>query len=511
VYSGADLYSLMRFGPVLFGALGIAGLALLLFRWDGALAAFAGALAVATMPEVIARTDMMTPTALDLAILPFLFLAMLEMLRGKLGWALPALLMTSFLIVAHPWVLAIVDLAGFGFLVLYLAFPWRAARGPPLTREGVAAAIAILGGGFGVAIATRWQASGTGFGELALPVFGTAGNLGLVAVGMAALLAVALFFLPYMVRTRLPALNKRRNGTLVQAVGVVALAAIVVELTMPAVQHGMPAFVDLPRMIGWPLLALAVLGLLMVPFAGSPALLTGAGLFLTAYPFTIYNPLNSDFWPARTAVFLGVGAAILAGGAVARLAEAAGLPAWVARTWRARRGAAARPTPRAGRTTALVATAMAVGVPALLVGSAYAGAVLATEPAPYPGGWYRYFNQCEFDGLRHVADLLNQDPKAVGIADSWEAELVIAAFTDNSGRVWYKQDLFQPGFDHGNFAALRQRAVGGTYVVVDRYLTENVGSASDGFLHQAPWTLIDQRCPGQGELQNRLAVYQLGG
>src|ERR1051326_1688712 len=65
-YTGVGLYDLARVGPAFFGALGLAGLALLLARFESGTAALAATVAFAIVPESIFRTTMLSPTALDL-------------------------------------------------------------------------------------------------------------------------------------------------------------------------------------------------------------------------------------------------------------------------------------------------------------------------------------------------------------------------------------------------------------------------------------------------------------
>jgi hypothetical protein len=516
-FGGMELYDLMRFGPVVFGLVSVAGIAILLWRWEGALAAFAGALALATMPEEIHRTTMMSPTALDLALLPALFLTLLEVLRGRLAWVGAAVPITAFLVLAHPWILAVANLAGLAFLLLYLAFPWRSSRGPPVTREGVAAAVAVLGGGLGVALATRWEASGTGFVELTLPVAGyNAGLLGAAAVLAAGLLAAILLLLPRIVRHRLPALNRRKRPAALQVLGVLGKAALVAAITYPAVQNGMPDFVNLPDMLGWPVIILAVIGLLVLPLAGSPAAHVGAALFLATFPFAIHNPLDSPYWPHRTVVFLGVGVAILTGVAVQRFVEAwrpgvAGVWARIHRHRGANGSGSARP--RSVAQSAGIAT-MAVVMPTLLVGTAYAGVMLAETPAPYQGGWYRLYPECEFQNLRVLGEHATEDPKALVITGSWQSQLVVSAFTDGVHRVWFKKELFTQTFDRQGWVGVMQKELRSgmrshVYVVVDRHLPQEVDRADWTFLEADPWVLVKQDCLGQGVMRAKFSLYEL--
>lgn len=509
-YSGAELYDLMRFGPVVFGGAAILGVAVLLGRWEGGLAAFVGALLLAAMPEEVHRTTMMSPTALDLALLPFLLLALLEVVRGRLAWAAAAAPVCAFLVLAHPWLLAILNVAGLSFLLLYVVFPWRASRGPPVTREGVAVALALLGGSLGVALATRWEASGTGFSELTLPFAGhSAGLLGAFAVAVIGVLAAVLFMLPRIVRTRLPEINRRPRATGLQALGVLLMAGLLLAIVAPTVDLPrraavMPDFVDLPRMIGWPALALATVALLALPLAGGPAAHAAAGLFLATFPFAIHNPLDSPYWPHRTVVFVGFAAALLGGVAARRLAD---LPSAVAlrRAW-ARAGPGGAPVRRHARAPPWAAALVAV--PALVVGSAVGAGVLAATPEPYEGGWYRYYSACEFAEMRGLAERLNRDPGAMVITGSWQSQLVLAAFTDDGSRVWFKSDFFHGDHDPG---LVGHRAAQGkaTYVVVDRWIVQETPGADWSFLDGPSWEKVRDECPSQGALARTFQLWQL--
>lgn len=504
VYSGAELYDLMRFGPVVFGLVAIFGVGILLWRWEGPLAAFVGALAMATLPEVVARTTMMSPTALDLALLPFLVFGLLEVLRGRLAWLAMAVPIAALLVVAHPWILAITAGAGLLFLLLYVLFPWRASRGPPVTREGAAAAVALLGGAFGVALATRWEASGTGFSELTLPLTGySAGVLGALAVLCAVVVATVLMVLPHFTRARLPSINLRHRPGAWQVLGALLMAGLLLAIALPAVERGMPEFVDLPRMLGWPALALAAVGFILVPLVGGPAAHAAAALFLITFPFAVHNPLESPFWPHRTVVFMAFGASLLAGVAAQRVAE---VPVWAALAARWRRGAAERPRSLADRPGA---TSLAAVVPALVVALAVGGLVLAETPEPYAGGWYRYYSACEFDALREVAALTDAQVGALAITGSWQAQLHISAFLTDADQVWFKKDFFTRHEDQTGLMRGRLNAGGPTFVVVDRWLPQETPRADLSFLQQAPWEPIRTECPGADASAPKVQVYQL--
>jgi hypothetical protein len=93
------------------------------------------------------------------------------------------------------------------------------------------------------------------------------------------------------------------------------------------------------------------------------------------------------------------------------------------------------------------------------------------------------------------------------VTGSWESQLVVAAFTDNAGRVWFKEELFTAKYDHAAFARQRVVAPGPTYVVVDRWLPAEVNNATWSFLDGRPWVKLQEACPGTGEMQWKFTLY----
>jgi hypothetical protein len=150
---------------------------------------------------------------------------------------------------------------------------------------------------------------------------------------------------------------------------------------------------------------------------------------------------------------------------------------------------------------------MAAGAIALLVASAFTGVVLAGTPAPYEGGWYRYFDECEFRGLQEVAAMANAEPRALVVTGSWQSQLVVGAFTDGAGRVWYKKEVFSPTYHHDNFVITRRLEGRTTFMVVDKHLPSESPGADWSFLDRAPWERVLQQCPGQGAMALKLTVY----
>jgi hypothetical protein len=492
VFSGADLYQIIRLGPVVFGAIGILGMAVLLWRSEGPIAGFVGALALAVAPEAIFRTTMMSPTALDLALLPFFLYALLEILRGRLAWAGVAAPLAVFLAIAHPWLLAILGIAGLAFLVLALVLPWSASRSPPTSLPGLACTAAILGGGLGLALLMP------GFGGVLNLPHGT--PLGLLAALVAGLsfLPGAVLLLSRRSRARLQPVLSRQPPSLLARMGWSAgLAATLLCVTTPAIQHGMPDFVDLPRMVGWPVLALAFLALVALPFIASPAATLGASLFAATYLFVIYNPFHSAFLPHRTTIFLVVGLAMLAG--VAAGAAARAVTAALAR----RRRAPSNPLRRA-RPAFVLAPMLLVAV--LLGGSVYAG-----TPDAYPGGWYRLYHSCELEALRDVARDADAAPSTIVVTGDWESKLVLAALTSNASRIWLKPEFFTQESARGDLVAALQHNGHPVVVVVDRYLRAETPDADVRFLAEPPWRVAGEWCSGMGIEQPRIAAYASDG
>jgi hypothetical protein len=501
-YSGVDLYQVVLLGPVFLGAIGVLGMALLLARNQGPLAGFVGALALAVAPEAIFRTNMMSPTALDLALLPFYLLALLELLKGRMGWLGVAAPMSLFFVFSHPWLFPILAMAGAAFVLLAWALPWP-ARFAPLSWVGVAGALACVGAGLGLTLSTCGGLCGPGLRDvLTLPKDAFFSALPYFVI-LASLAPLALLANPRR-RARVAAW---RPGT-PRPLWVRLAASVLLCVALPALRQGLPEYVDLPRMFGWPIVLLAFAALAMLPFVTSPAANVGAGLFAATYPFVIYNPLHSPFWPHRTAVFLGLGLVILTGVAAGAIAHGIAV-AWNALlARRARRkakdGAAPAPhLPPAGSYLALFLAVLAV--PAVVGGAVYTG-----TPDGYEGGWYRMYPACEMDALREVAKAADADPAAIVMTGSWEAKLVVASLSSDASRVWYTQGFFtSPGTRdklEGQFANHGHPVL----VVVDRYLKTETPSADTSFLDAPPYHSLGSWCTG-GTGQTRLQAYSNAG
>lgn len=509
VYTGLDLPEIFRIGPVVFGAIGIVGIALLLARNEGLLAAFIGALALAVAPEAIFRSTMMSPTAMDLAVLPFLFYAVLEMLRGRLAWAGVAGPMLAFLTIAHPWVLPIVLAGLFLAGVLTIAFPWRTSNVPPLSLRGLLAALALACAAFGMAVTGCGGQCGPAYdGLVDLPGEAKVQSYAPL-VFFAAVAPAALLLVP---KARFDALDARvargRRPVWLRLACSLVLAGALALVTWQAAQGGFPEYVGLPRMLGWPVLTLAALAFVALPFATGPATNLGAGIAIISYPFVVFNPLNSPFWPHRTAVFLGVGLFILAGvaaSAIVRLVVAA----W-SRLHERKKAPTATPAAASHAHKPLASRhVMAFAVP-LLVGVFLGGSVYAATPDAYPGGWYRLYHPCELEALEEVADLVAADPDLVVVTGAWQPKLVVASLSTDASRVWYKPDFFTNPQEREDLVAIFAKEGRTIVVVMDRHLKIEHPDAQTGFAQGEPWQPVGAWCANMGVQEARMTAYTTG-
>lgn len=493
VYSGADLYDIFLYGPVAFGAIAVLGIALLLGRSEGAVAAFVGALAVALAPEHIFRTTMMAPTAMDLAILPFFLFTAIEMLRGRLEWTPVAAIMTLFFVVAHPWVIAIMAPAAVGLAVLALVLPWARSRSAPMSPVGAAALLLVLSAGLAMTLFACWDACAAGFQAIQAPSL--AASLDMMSMLVAAVAATVAGLL-FLFRGRLAAMRRRRPRLPVQLLFSGLILAGILAVTFLALAIGMPEHVDLPRMLGWPLLLLAAVGAVALPFLRSPVAHAGAALSIVTYPFVVLNPFQSEFWPHRTAVFLGVGLAILAGVTAAAAARGIG-----------RLGHAAvnhGRSPRALRKVRPTFVALAIS---FLVATGIGGTVYAATPEAYDKGWYRLFPECEFDQLRELAG--QTGPEAVLVTGTWQAKLVAAPFADRAEDTWFMESFFYSEDKREETIAGLAKEGRGVIVVIDRHVEMENPELPTGFLEGGEWEQVGAWCD-QGTAKPRLVAYATG-
>lgn len=482
-FTGADLADIFRFAPVYFGAIGIIGIGALLWRNAGPTAAVVGSLGMALAPELAFRTTMMAPTAIDLALLPFLLFATLELMRGRLGWSIPLAATIIFLIVSHPWVLIILGPVMLGTVLVASVLGHR--DGPPLIRPfGAALALAAIGAALLASITICWNECGLGFqniGESSSRLDRGAMLVAVLALAIAAAYALAG--------------RKGRGATRPIPIGVrLALsgAAVValIAVSVPAFRAGMPEHVDLMRMFGWPLLMLAAVGLAAVPLLRWPAGWVGVAMCVVTYPFVIYNPLESPFWPHRTAAYLGIGLVILAGVGAAAIVL-------LARRLAVRVGTSSQRTSQGAKLS--IGTALALTAFLFTAGSVY-----ASTPPTYETGWYRLYQECEFDAIRDLAE--NSDEQTVIMTGDWRTKLVAAAFADDAARVWYSESFFLS--EHSRNETTVGLALDGRNLIVieDRHMTTEHPEYDTSFLQSDDWRLQSSHC-SEGLGRARLSVY----
>ncbi len=257
-------YALARWGPPLLGVAEAGGVWLLARRHLGAWPALAGGLLVALMPENVFRTDLLFPTALDLALLPFLFLATLRAVEGSRAALAVAAGLGALLLVSHPWVVAL--------LVLTL-------------------------GTFTLGVLARRHR------RRALPLAAA------TATGCAALVA-ALTFLPG---------TWNPTSALLRHAGP-RLVSLVLH---PSTLFPLPQYVDLPAMLTWGALVFAAAGALCVLAAPRPLGLLALTWTALLLPIVLVDWFGVWFIPHRTVAYLSVGVALLGAHAVERLMELA--------------------------------------------------------------------------------------------------------------------------------------------------------------------------------------------
>ena len=458
-FTGIDLHEFARIAPAFFGALAVLGMFVLGQRLGGPVAGLAAAFATAVMPEHIFRTELLFPTAFDLALLPLWMLGFHMAIHGQraAGIGLFALGVVP-LAVMHPWVVPLFAVP----LAFYAAL--RAFRGA-IPRSELWTGAGLLVPSIAFAMAFRWDESDTGFADFLahVPGFGWAATaqipgpllfMGLL-VGLGTI-AAAIVWLAQVAPT-LP----RFAGI---AFGVSLLALV------PLLTRNLPPDVNYLDMIGPVTIGLALAGFALAVVRPSALGDLAIVISLWLFPLTAVNLFDSPFWPQRTVAYLCVGVALLAGAA---LAQVPALAARLARTdgARARMG-----------TVALVA-----------VGLALAGSAVASPPDTYT--WYRLYNDQDFEGFEHVGAILDKDPASRIFVYTWQPALLVKAVTEPE-HVWYGSKSFQDG-------AARSTNIdnvdGRVYFLVDKHTTRAAeqGKANLGFLEGSKYHLVYES-PGGG-------------
>ena len=249
-------YLAARFLPPFLGVAQTLGLYLLARTRLGPGGSLAAALLGAVMPENVFRTDLLFPTALDLAALPFLFLLAVRASEGSRGALVGLVVSLVALLAIHPWVVALVV----PVLALFLALLVLQGR-----RHLLPMAAAVGGGLVGLVV-----------------VFGFVPGTWNPA--------------PQVFRAALPRLWEL--------------------VTNPASLFPLPVHVDLPAMLTWPALLMAAAGVAVaLARRDRLALLV---LLWSAFllPFALVDWLDVWFIPHRAVAYLSLGVALLAGFAV---------------------------------------------------------------------------------------------------------------------------------------------------------------------------------------------------
>lgn len=240
-----------RFGPPLLGVAEVLGVYFLCRENLRTPAALVAATCVALMPENILRTNLLFPTALDLAVLPFFLLHLLRATRGARAALVWCAGIAVVLGVAHPWVL------------VYMMPPTIAAAFLMMRRK-VDRIVAI------------------------------------VALALLALAAVVFAFLP---GTWNPA------PAFLQNAGPRALEL----LRDPRSILPLPRYVDsFPGMVSWSVIALACVGAVTALVRRTAIGITVLVFALAIVPFVFVDWFDVWFIPHRSVAYLSLGMAILA-------------------------------------------------------------------------------------------------------------------------------------------------------------------------------------------------------
>lgn len=502
-WTGLDFHSIALWLPALLGTIGVVGVAALAKRHWGWEAAFMAAVAFAVVPEAAFRSSMLSPTALDLALLPVLVFALLEVMKGRRAWGLPAVALATMVLVSHPWLFGVLATSGAAMIVLLLL------RGQdPASRihwGGVAWVVAVVGVGLGLAMGGCDDRCGPGFDRIidvpGLPSFEV---LSVVVVG-AALVPATAWETWHHRRASRAAMGSHDRAAAASAHGpapdgkdrsrdksgswragrfaawrpwFVGAASLVGALAVlwVALSQGLPAHVS-GRNFGRPVLLMGLAGLLLAPLARGPLAVLALGLFWGTFPFVVFNPFDSPFWPHRTMVYLAFALVLLIGGATHVVVDRLG-------------GIGARSGARLGADgRARAGAVLAGGI--LLVGGAGLS-VVAQTPEPYP--WYRLYDTCQHDALQEIARETAEDPDALVVAGSWQAKLVLAAYGSHASRIWFSAGFFEPGPNRENI--VRNHLLGGqqVHVVVEKHMASEAPDADLSFLDYGHWEEAGRWC-----------------
>jgi hypothetical protein len=254
----ATFYQVARFIPVLAGVSLAVGTFFLCRRWMHPAGAITAAALVAVMPETIRRTDVLFPTAVDLALLPWLFLLVLLAVDGRRAAAIGAVVLAVVLLAVHPWVFA---LAAPPLLVVTFVVAARQHRGWRVP-------LAIAGG-----------------------------------LVLGAIIAALKFGSPIdlVMRHAWPHLQQLIRN--------------------PASLWPPPVFVDLPAMLTIPALVVAGAGAVVAVVHRNRLTLLALAWSLFLLPLVLVDWFDVWYLPHRTAAYLALGIAMLGGIAVSGFAS----------------------------------------------------------------------------------------------------------------------------------------------------------------------------------------------
>lgn len=472
--AGVSLYEFARIAPAFFGALAILGMFVLGQRLSGNPAGLAAAFVTAILPEHIFRTELLFPTAVDLAVLPIWLLGYhLAITTHRKEGAILFLGAGVPLAIMHPWLVPLFAVP----LALYASL--RALRRELPSRElPLAATLLVPPTAF--AMAFRWDESDTGFADF----FAALGPLGilqelhvprpllflvlLILLGAVAALGAFLLRLTLVIRPPRP---------FRLAIGAVVASALLASI--PWVARDLPREVDYSEMIGPLAILLALAGFALAFMRPSALGDLGAAIAIPLFPLTAIDVFDSPFWPQRTVAYLCVGVALLAASSFGHLHA---LPLRLARVERSR---------------------VLVGATALVVLSgALVGTAAATYDDVYP--WYRLYNEDHFARFEEVARVLEKDPSSKVFVYGWQPALIVKTLTDPA-HVWYAPSFFA---DSGERTERLDKVEGPAYVLVDKHTlsAENDGKASLDFLDDGSrYRLVTESEDG------RLRLYEVRG
>jgi hypothetical protein len=257
---GPDVfYPVARFAPVVFGVGMVVATYALARAYLQPAGALVASLVTAVIPELVRRTDLLFPTAIDLMLVPVLFLLVLKASEGSRRALVWAGGVSLGLLVTHPWVFVLVlpPIALF-WLGDQARAQWRREHHGNVARVAMAAGIVPVAG------LVLWMLD---FGKIGSHV-----------------------------------------GTAMER-----MTAIAAE---PSSITPLPLFVDFDSMIGLPLLGLAALGAVAVLVR--PTRLGVLTLLYTVLllPLILVDWFGLWYVPHRTVAYFAIGVAVLIGIAV---------------------------------------------------------------------------------------------------------------------------------------------------------------------------------------------------